>query len=241
MADSVQAHTEKVMGPALTFYRKVIDYLAHDCIGGPRVKLCHAVNLQKGGTAIFVYALMHYYDNHSTTAYAYLALHGSYGLVWLLKELACPDPSWQTKVTVPSLVVAWLSILGPYWIAPYLLITERVEQPPQVICACSIAYVLGVTLMLGADAQKYFVLKAKAGLITDGFFAKIRHPNYVGEMVLYGSFATLANHAAPWIVLSYVWTLFFLPNMWKKEARMSRHAGWKHYTMKAGFLFPKLF
>ena len=40
-----------------------------------------------------------------------------------------------------------------------------------------------------ADVQKYFVLRAKRGLITDGLFSRSRNPNYLGEMFIYGSFA----------------------------------------------------
>ena len=29
--------------------------------------------------------------------------------------------------------------------------------------------------------QKYFVLRAKKGLITDGLFSRSRNPNYLGE------------------------------------------------------------
>jgi hypothetical protein len=43
------------------------------------------------------------------------------------------------------------------------------------------------------------------------------NPNYLGEMMLYGSYAILAQHAVPWLVLSYVWGLVFMSNMVKKE------------------------
>jgi len=95
--------------------------------------------------------------------------------------------------------------------------------------------------MIGADAQKFFVLKAKKGLITDGFFARIRHPNYLGEMMLYASFAWLSGHKEPWFVLAWAWLGLFVPNMLYKEASMSRHPGWAEYTKRAGFLWPKIF
>jgi protein-S-isoprenylcysteine O-methyltransferase Ste14 len=67
--------------------------------------------------------------------------------------------------------------------------------------------------MLVSDAQKYFVLQNKRGLITDGMFSYIRHPNYLGEMMIYGSFASMVPHWAPAAVCAHVWTSLFLVNM----------------------------
>lgn len=47
--------------------------------------------------------------------------------------------------------------------------------------------------MIQLDAQKYYVLQIQKGLITNGMFAYVRHPNYLGEMMIYLSFALLAN------------------------------------------------
>jgi protein-S-isoprenylcysteine O-methyltransferase Ste14 len=97
---------------------------------------------------------------------------------------------------------------------------------------------MGVVLMMGSDAQKFFTLRARRGLITDGFFARIRHPNYLGEMMLYGSFAALAGHWLPWAVLAWIWLGTFVPNMLRKEASMSRYPEWAAYKAKTGFLLP---
>ena len=80
--------------------------------------------------------------------------------------------------------------------------------------------------MMVSDAQKHFTLKVQRGLITDGMFKFIRHPNYLGEMLIYGSFATMAPvkyFPISWGVLAFVWLQLFLPNMLGKEASMSRY------------------
>ena len=41
--------------------------------------------------------------------------------------------------------------------------------------------------MTGSDAQKHFTLKVRIGLITDGFFTRIRHPNYLSEMMIFST------------------------------------------------------
>jgi steroid 5-alpha reductase family enzyme len=180
------------------------------------------------------------YDNFSTTAWTYAVLHGSYGLCWLLKDVTFPDENWQKKVTFGGALTTALGLLG-YWIAPVVVVTTRVEQPAWLLALAGIVYVVGVVVMMAADAQKFYVLRARTGLITDGMFARVRHPNYLGEMMLYGAFAVVAGHTAPWIVLAIIWLGLFVPNMWRKEARMSRHAEWSAYVERSGFLLPTLF
>jgi hypothetical protein len=48
-------------------------------------------------------------------------MHGSYGLIWLIKGLAFPDPSWQRKVTIGGAVNAFIGVLGWYWVFGWLL------------------------------------------------------------------------------------------------------------------------
>ncbi|MEM6993769.1 MAG: DUF1295 domain-containing protein [Myxococcota bacterium] len=229
------------MHPWLAAWIKIRDYLSDDFLGGPKVvKLAWAINLQKGATLLFVLALMVGFDNFSVTAWTYAALHGSYGILWLLKEWIFPDPSWQRKVTFGGAVNAWLTVLGLYWLAPVLLVTLRYEAPPGLLATATIVYAVGVVLMMASDAQKYFVLKARRGLITDGFFARTRNPNYLGEMMLYGSFALISGHWIPWVVLAWVWLAMFVPNMLRKDASMSRYPEWADYHARTGLVLPKL-
>jgi protein-S-isoprenylcysteine O-methyltransferase Ste14 len=220
-------------------------YLSEDFLGGPKwIKAAWVINLQKAGTLPFVLLLMWLYGNYSTAAWVYLGLHGSYGLIWLLKHLAFRDPNWEKRITLGGAVMAWLMVLGPYWIAPFLLISgvlgERTWPSSALLGLCILIYVLGVVLMVVSDAQKYFTLRVKRGLITDGMFRYVRHPNYLGEMLLYGSFALLVGHWLPWLVLGIVWSQVFLTNMLMKEASMSRYPEWAAYKARTGMLLPKL-
>ena len=228
------------MNSLLASWLRLRDHLSDDLFGGPRVlEAAWVINLQKAGTLPFVLALMWIYDCWTTTAWVYAALHGSYGLCWLLKDRTFPDPNWEKKITFGGAIVVWVSVLGPYWLAPVLIVTQRIEAPPWMLFVATLVYVLGVVLMMGSDAQKYFTLKAKPGLITDGFFSRVRHPNYLGEMMLYGSFALLADHWAPWAVLAWVWLGVFLPNMLRKESRMARYPQWSEYRARTGLLLPR--
>jgi protein-S-isoprenylcysteine O-methyltransferase Ste14 len=223
----------------LSAWNKFRDHVAFDFLGGPRLlKAAWVINAQKGSTLLFVLVLMWKYDVWTSAAWTYAALHGSYGLCWLLKDRLFPDPSWERRVTFGGAFIMWALALGLYWIAPVIVVTQRVERPAWVLGSCTFVYALGLVLMMGSDAQKYFTLRVRRGLITDGFFARIRHPNYLGEMMLYGSFAALSGHWLPWVVLAWIWIGTFLPNMLRKEASMSRYPEWASYKRRSGFLLP---
>lgn len=216
-------------------------WLERDLLGGPRVPMAWIINVQKGGTMPFVLLLMVLSGNWSLSAWTYLALHGTYGLCWLLKDRVFPDPNFDQPVTLPSAFVAWAAVLGPYWIIAALAVLRPLPDDVPLMAAATILHTLGVVIMMGADTQKYFVLRARKGLITDGWFARIRHPNYLGEMMLYASFALLARHPAAWVILLSVWSLVFGPNMWAKERSMARYPEWAAYRARTGLLLPKIF
>ena len=82
---------------------------------------------------------------------------------------------------------------------------------------------MGVTFMMVSDAQKYYTLKYKKGLINEGMFALTRNPNYLGEIMLYGSFGLLANHWICWSVLFSMWGVMFNLNMTLKDSDSLKH------------------
>jgi steroid 5-alpha reductase family enzyme len=75
----------------------------------------------------------------------------------------------------------------------YLIASGQAPQnpSPERVCICVMMYNFGLVFMMGADGQKYFTLRVKKGLLNDGFMKWSRNPNYVGEMMIYGSFALL--------------------------------------------------
>ena len=227
--------------------RRVNDYLSKDFLGGPRPwKFSWVVNFQKAGSFIFFGLLIACYRNTSTAAWVYLALHGSYGLIWLIKDLAFPDPNWQIRITIGAGINAFAAVLGPYWVFGWLLIsgTSQPHYPlPDVawFALCISLCMIGSVIMIAADAQKFFTLRVQRGLITDGMHRWIRHPNYLGEMMIYASFAMMVWHWFPVLILSWVWLGLFAVNMAMKEASMSRYPQWAAYKKKSWWLIPLLF
>jgi protein-S-isoprenylcysteine O-methyltransferase Ste14 len=230
--------------------RNFTDYLTTDFGGGPKfLKMAWVINFQKTGTFVFLALLMWFYSSRgveaatSTAAWVYLALHGTYGLVWYLKDIAFPDAGWQRKVTLLGGVNAFILVLGLYWLFGWLLISGRTSQnyplPDNAWFAlCITLTMLGSVVMIGADAQKFFTLRVQRGLITDGMHKVIRHPNYTGEMMIYGGLALLVWHWIPFLVLTWVWIGLFTVNMIVKEASMSRYPEWAAYKKRTKWVIP---
>ena len=65
-------------------------------------------------------------------------------------------------------------------------------------------------------------------------------PNYLGEMMIYGSFAMMVWHWLPVLVLAWVWIGLFAVNMIMKEVSMSRYPEWGEYKRRTGWLLPGL-
>lgn len=224
--------------------------LLYDLGGGPRpLKFAWLINLQKAGTLPLLALLVWYYADRTpaatgTAASLYVALHGAYGLIWWMKDLAFPDPNWQVRITLPSSIVVMIS-LGLYWSFGWLLIsgtsTPDYPLPDNLWFAlCVLLCILGAAIMVAADAQKYFTLRLQRRLITDGMFRYIRHPNYLGEMMIYGAFALLVWHWFPAVLLAGIWSGLFAVNMVMKEARMSRYPEWPAYKRRTWWLVPGL-
>ena len=74
-------------------------------------------------------------------------------------------------------------------------------------------YAFGLVLMMGADGQKYFTLREKKGLLNDGYMKWSRNPNYVGEIMIYSSFALIAQNNTFWYILVQMWTVIFMSRM----------------------------
>ncbi|MCA1727460.1 MAG: DUF1295 domain-containing protein [Actinobacteria bacterium] len=226
--------------------RRAQDRMVYEVPFGSRPwKAAWVINFQKAGTFPFLLALMAIYGNPTPAAWIYTAVHGSYGLAWILKDTVFPDRSWQTRVSVIGGINMFVFTLGWYWAFGWLLISgvARPDYPlPQApwFALCVSLFALGLTIMLAADAQKHFTLKHAPGLITTGMFSRIRHPNYLGEMLVYGSFALLVWHWLPAVVLAWVWLGIFWVNMIHKEASMARYPEWSAYRARTGWLLPKL-
>jgi hypothetical protein len=106
-----------------------------------------------------------------------------------------PPPIPQVSLLGACLITSFWPLLG---YGSYLLCSRQTSPEAQWpsherIFLTLLVYVFGIVLMMGSDGQKHFVLKYRKGLISDGFFSWSRNTNYLGEMMIYSSFALLVQ------------------------------------------------
>ncbi|NCQ68195.1 MAG: DUF1295 domain-containing protein [Microcystis aeruginosa W13-15] len=203
------------------------------------MKIKHAINWHKFLSFLIILGLMAFYNNFTPLAWIYLALHGTYGLMWLIKDRLYPDQQWEKEIPLAMGIFTFI-VLGLYWVAPFIIVSGKVTAAAPLISAAIAINIMGVFLHYGSDAQKYFTLKYKKGLITEGFFSRSRNPNYLGEILIYLSFALLAKHWLPFLILGGFIAGVFIPNMLKKDRSLSRYPEFDAYKAKSGLLLPKL-
>lgn len=210
----------------------------------PRIKtfkLSQYANGFKATVLPYMLFLMWYFDNWSLGCWVYMGLHGSYGFLWNLKTMAFPDPGHQVKVSLGS-CPAMLSVIFAYWYIAYMMASGQSDQNPSAerIFWSILTFSMGSALMMISDAQKYFILRIKKGLIDYGMFKYTRNPNYLGECMIYGSMAMLSNRTLPWVILVSIWTFVFLPMIYLKERSLRRKEGWDKYSKQSSLIFPKI-
>ena len=206
----------------------------------------HFIDSHKALTGVFVLVLMFVYDRwESYTLWAYFGMHGCYGLLWILKSRLFGDSQWEQRCGIGYGLYIWAG-LSLYWITPWLIATgqgllhDPFEVPPWWLGSALFCFGLGVFFHFSADMQKHTTLKLKKGLFSDGIWSRSRNPNYLGELLIYASFSSLAQHWIPFVVLSTFMTIVWVPNMTKKDRSLSRHAEFADYKRRSGLLFPKL-
>jgi protein-S-isoprenylcysteine O-methyltransferase Ste14 len=204
------------------------------------MKTKHPINAHKCLTAPVILGMMAIYSNFSTGPWIYLALHGGYGFLWLLKDRIYPDKRWEEDISL-GLGISTFLFLGAYWVAPWLLISRGIQPSGPLLAIAVFLNLLGVFLHYTSDAQKYFTLQYQPGLITEGFFARCRNTNYLGELLIYGSFALLSLHWLSFLILAVFAIGVFLPGMRLKELSLSRYPDFESYKLQSGFFLPKFF
>ena len=88
-----------------------------------QLKQKYFIDTHKGLTPIFIVLLINYFNAwNNIEAVLYLALHGTYGALWVTKSCIYPDKQWEQKTPLWYCLGIWI-ILSLYWISPYIIVS----------------------------------------------------------------------------------------------------------------------
>ncbi len=211
-------------------------------IGKPIIPLNYIINIQKAGTIIIMYILMLYYQNFSRGAWLYLSLHGTYGIIWILKDIIFPDKTFQVKVSIIGCSCVSIVLLL-YWVIGFLMMNGYGDQNPssRKMFSCFFIFTIGLFLMVCTDLQKFITLKYKKGLITEYFLAINRNTNYFGEVLIYLSFAMCTNRIVCYLILIAIWLSIFVNRIILKEYSLRKKDGYQKYKTQSYIFLFKFF
>ena len=68
-----------------------------------------------------------------------------------------------------------------------------------------------------------------------------RNPNFLGEMMLYSSFAFLVDNFYAFLILFTVWTTLFISRIILKENSLAKKAGYAEYKQNSYLMLNKVF
>lgn len=200
------------------------------------------IDTHKGMTFFAVLVMMGIYQQwDNVTAWVYLALHGTYGLMWVTKSRVFPNKQWEQHCSIWHGLYIWAG-LTLYWIAPWLITSQGVNVPVWFLAVALFINIFGVFLHYASDMQIYVELKYNPGhLITDGLLAYSRNINYFGELLIYSSFALLAVSWIPFAVIAAFIVIVWAPNIRRKEKSLSRFPEFEAYKKKVKLLIPFIY
>ncbi len=125
------------------------------------------INAHKALVIPVVFGMMWLYQNWSTEAFVYLSIHGTYSLLWLLRHALYPDKRFEDQQPFWIGVCFIFFPLAGYYIAPYLLISRHITLPPYLLGLALFFFTMGIFLHYVSDAQKFYTLQLKKGLIQE--------------------------------------------------------------------------
>jgi protein-S-isoprenylcysteine O-methyltransferase Ste14 len=184
---------------------------------------------------------MWYYDNFSIHAWVYLAMHGSYGLLWIFKDIMFSDKGFRIKIDL-VVTLALTFVLMLYWVIGWVVISKTGTEPSgERMAFCISCYIIGVSLMLLTDLQKHIILSFRKGLIDKLLVERNRNTNYLGEMLLYFAFAFYSGHIISYSILLIIWSTIFVSRIYEKEQSLKKKDGYENYSKRSYLIIFKVF
>ena len=206
------------------------------------IKQKYPIDFAKGITWLIIIGLIYYFNqSNNLTAWIYFCLHGSYGIMWVMKSNIFPDKTWERKAGIPYTLLIIFGLMI-YWAPAFIITMTSHEASLQVLVSAIILFSFGVYYHFVSDMQKYIYLNYNSGLLTDGLWKQCRHPNYFGVLLIYSSFLMLTIESSLWwvpvLILSIFIFIIWIPGMKRIDKSLSRFEGHEAYKNKTAFIIP---
>lgn len=188
---------------------------------------------------------MFIYQAFTDLAYTYLALHGTYGILWVVKSNIFPDKRFDE--VLPPLKLIGYVIMGPiYWISPYIITAQNISISGLYLAFCITMYLLGMFLHFVSDMQKHTFLQFRGSensnkLLRNGLWKRLRNPNYLGEFLIYFSLAIISTSWIPVIVLLLIVIFAWIPFMNQKDRSLSRYPEFEDWKANSWKFIPYVY
>jgi len=101
-----------------------------------------------------------------------------------------------------------------------------------------VLFSFGSLINASADAQKTTAKTMGAGLVSDGIWRRVRHVNYLGDLLRYLSFAVVAGNIWAYLVPALV-LLIYLQRIGQKETQMAaKYPEFSAWQQRSSRLLP---
>jgi hypothetical protein len=221
---------------------------------GPCKNICQmrlVVNTFKALTPIYCLALMTYFQNFSTATVVYTGLHGSYGIIWLLKDIITPDETFKKPVSFFGSISVSVC-LAAYWYPFYVLASDSAalkcsEISLERLLVAMIMFNVGVFMMVATDVQKTVSLEYMKQIpnspktITTAYFKHSRSLNYLGEVLVYTSYVVIPGDTQLYLTYFAIMFCTMLIGFVKKELSYRRKPEWTWYKEDTLSFLPRIF
>ena len=211
-------------------------------IGGRWSQLT-AINAAKALTILLLLVLAATLGVRDMRQVLYLSLHISYCLWWLIEQWLFPlrkEQLFTERVGLGGFVMALLFI-GVLYALPGLAAFLNPEPIDAQTVALGLGlFIFGSLINATADVQKMTAKAMGAGLVADGIWRRVRHVNYLGDLLRYLSFAVVAGLAWAYVVPALV-LLIYLQRIGQKEQQMgAKYGEFAAYQGRSTRLLPWL-
>ncbi|MFN9425858.1 MAG: DUF1295 domain-containing protein [Cyanobacteriota bacterium] len=200
-----------------------------------------AINWAKVLTILLLLGLAVRFGVPGIRQVVYLSLHISYCLWWLLEQWLFPQRREQlfTDKVGPLRFDFALLFIGVLYSLPGVLAFLNPEPISFVALALGLTlFIFGSLINATADVQKMTAKAMGGGLVADGIWRRVRHVNYLGDLLRYLSFAVVAGVGWAYVVPALV-LLLYLQRIGQKERQMAaKYPDFAGYQQRSARLLP---